>query len=306
MRDGEYKVWLETQELAPRSIGTKVSDARRVDQAHGDLDAHYRDDRMASLLSRFAYTSADAAAGKANPTELTIDGNLYNNLASYRSALTTYRRFCEAQDHPEGRLSGLDREAVLTAIAACDEIGSAEAFVANMEDRGLPNKYWLIHAGKRYPSKAIVHWAMHERGIEASAGGSLCKATLEELGFVVIDWPELQSARDNFLRQMPGFTSFRATNGAYWEIERQYKNQLIEDARAIASGEGDERAVGEGIYRILVSGQQGVPLNWRTLPEVRQADAELADRFYTALGQLARTEAPSEEAIAAAARELET
>lgn len=305
MRDDEYRAWLETQELAPRSIGTKMSDARRVDQAHGDLDAHYRDDQMASLLATFAYTSADAASGRPNPTALTIDGNLYNNLASYRSALTTYRRFCEAQEHPGGRLSGLDRAAILAAKEACDAAGSPEAFVADMEDRGLPNRYWLVHAGRRYPSKAIVHWAMRQHGIDASAGGSLCKATLEQLGFVVIDWPELQQARDNFLRQMPGFTSFRETAGAYWDIERRYKNQLIEDARAITAGDDDDRTAGEGIYRILVGGQQGVPLNWRTLPEVQSAESALADRFYNALGQLVRSEAPAEEAIAFAARELE-
>ncbi|PZU15867.1 MAG: hypothetical protein DI591_07690 [Citromicrobium sp.] len=282
-----------------------MSDARRVDQAHGDLDAHYRDDQMASLLATFAYTSADAASGRPNPTALTIDGNIYNSLASYRSALTTYRRFCEAQEHPGGRLSGLDRAAILAAIEACDAAGSPEAFVGGMEDRGLPNRYWLVHAGRRYPSKAIVHWAMRQQGIEASAGGSLCKATLEELGFVVIDWPELQRARDDFLRQMPGFTSFRETAGAYWDIERRYKNQLIEDARAIAAGDDDDRTAGEGIYRILVGGQQGVPLNWRTLSEVRSAESALTDRFYNALGQLVRSEAPAEEAIAFAVRELE-
>ncbi len=57
---------------------------------------------------------------------------------------------------------------------------------------------------------------MRERAIEANAGGSLCKATLEDLGFVVIDWPELRRARDSFLRQTPGFTSFRASEGEYW------------------------------------------------------------------------------------------
>ena len=305
MRDNEYRAWLETQELALRSIGTKMSDARRVDQAHGDLDAHYRDDQMASLLATFAYTSADAASGRPNPTALQIDGNIYNNLASYRSALTSYRQFCEAQEHPGGRLSGLDRTAILAAIEACDAAGSLEAFVGGMEDRGLPNRYWLVHAGRRYPSKAIVHWAMRQHGIDASAGGSLCKATLEELGFVVIDWPELERARDNFRRQMPGFTSFRETAGAYWEIERRYKNQLIKDARAIAASDDDDRTVGEGIYRILVGGQQGVPLNWRTLPEVQSAESALTDRFYTALGQLARSEAPAEEVITKAARELE-
>ncbi|MDU0220478.1 hypothetical protein, partial [Escherichia coli] len=81
-------------------------------------------------------------------------------------------------------------EVILEAVAACDAAGSVQSFLDQLDDRGAPRNYWLIHGGKRYPSKAIVHWAMRERGIEASAGGSLCKATLEGLGFVVVDWPE--------------------------------------------------------------------------------------------------------------------
>ena len=305
MRDTEYREWLDTQELAQSSVGTKLSDARRVDQAHGDLDEHYRNDRMASLLQTFAYSRADEVAARANPTALETDGNLYKNLASYRSALTTYRRFCDAHDHPEGRLAELDRKAILAAIVACDEAGSAEAFVSSLEDRGLPNKYWLVHAGKRYPSKAVVHWAMRENGIEATAGGSLCKTTLEELGFVVIDWPEVARARDVFLAKMPGFSDFRQESGEYWDVERGYKNQLIAEARAIAGGEGSDREAGEAIYRILMSGRQGVPLNWRTMSEVQQSAPELADRFFSALGVLARTDAPGEEGITATASEFE-
>ncbi|MBY0343504.1 MAG: AAA family ATPase [Sphingomonadales bacterium] len=305
MRDTEYRAWLETQELAKRSIGTKMSDARRVDQEHGDLDAHFEEDRMVSLLDTFAYSKADEAAGRANPTKLNIDGNLYNNLASYRAALTTYRSFCEARVHPEGRLSGLDRQAILDAIAACEAAGSVQAFIGQMDDRGAPHKFWLLHEGKRYPSKAIVHWAMRERGIDATAGGSLCKSTLDDLGFAVVDWPELQRAQEEFLRQMPDFSDFRANRGTYWDVERRYKNALIEQARTIAAGDGDDRAAGEGIYRILIGGQQGVPLNWRTLPEVQATEPVLRDRFYAALGALARSDAPLEEAIPAAARELE-
>ena len=305
MRDAEFKAWLEAQEYAANTVSTKSSDARRVDQAYGDLDEQFAQDRLQSLLDTFAYSKADQGQGKANPTSLPIDGNLYNSLASYRAALTTYRRFCEAQDHPGGRLSRLDRQAILDAIAACDAAGSVQAFIGQMDDRGAPHKFWLLHDGRRYPSKAIVHHAMRERGIEASAGGSHCKLALEELGFVVVDWPELQRARENFLREMEGFTDFQAREGAYWEIERRYKDELIAEAREIAESDDDARTVGEAIYRILVTGRQGVPLNWRTLSEMQGVDEGLRDRFFTALGTLARSEAPGEEAIAACARKLE-
>lgn len=305
MKEEEYRAWLLTQEYAPNSVSTKLSDARRVDRAHGDLDEHFDRDRMANLLQLFDYSSADQVAGRPNPTSLSIDGNLYNNLSGYRSAITGYRRFREASEHPVGRLSGLNREVILQAVAACDAAGSVHAFLAQLDDRGAPRNYWLIHGGKRYPSKAIVHWAMRERGIEASAGGSLCKATLEELGFVVVDWPELERARLDFLRRMDGFASFAESSGPYWDIERRYKNDLMARAGEIAGGDGDNRALGEALYRLLAVGGQGLPLSWRTLGEANAALPDLKDRFFTAIGALARSEDPAADAIVETARELE-
>lgn len=173
MREAEYKAWLQAQEMAASSVDTRMSDTRRVEQAYGDLDEHFARDRMAGLRQTFAYSSADQLAAKPNPTTLQINGDLYNNLATYRAAITSYLRFCETGQHLENRLAGLDSDAILSAIAACDAAGSVQAFVGELEDRGVPQKYWLVHGGKRYPSKAIVHWAMRDRGIEASAGGSL-------------------------------------------------------------------------------------------------------------------------------------
>ncbi len=305
MREAEYRAWLQAQEHAASSVSTRMSDTRRVDQAHGDLDEHFARDQMAGLQQVFAYSSADQLAARPNPTALPINGDLYKNLATYRAAIASYKRFCEADDQPDGRLAGLDRHAILQAIAACDAAGSVEAFVSHLEDRGAPQKYWLVHGGKRYPSKAVVHWAMRERGIEASAGGSLCKATLEELGFVVVDWPELERARQDFLRRTNGFTSFAETSGAYWDTERRYKNELIARARDIADGDGDDRSAGEALYRLLSVGGQGLPLSWRTLGEANAAAPDLKDRFYTAIGALARSDAPAGEVIAEMARELE-
>lgn len=112
---------------------------------------------------------------------------------------------------------------------------------------------------------------MRDRSIEASAGGSLCKMTLVEFGFVVVDWPELERARQDFLRRMDGFTSFAESSGAYWDIERRYKDELISRAREIAGGDGDPRVFGDTLSRVLFVGGQGLPLSWRTLSEANAA-----------------------------------
>ncbi len=303
MREAEFRAWLAAQGYATSSISTWRSDARKVDNAY-DLDRQFDLDGGASMLAELTYSRADEAAGAPNPSRLDYSGPLYSNLADCRAAARAYFRFRNSEARPQGRFGELDREAVLEAVAACDAVGDVTQYVAGLE-LGLPSRYWLILDGKRYPSKAIVRDALARRGSDWLPGGGDCKAALERLGFVVIDWPELNRARDAFLRQMADFTDFRAASGAYWDVERAYKNGLIEQAKAIVARQDDDRAIGESLYRLLSVGGSGLPLSWRTLSEVQNADPALRDRFYTALGLLARSDAPLDEAIPAAARELE-
>lgn len=303
MREAEFKAWLVAQGYASTSIATWLSDGRKVDGAYG-LDEQFDRDGGASILAEMAYSRSDDAAGRPNPSAIDLSGSFYANLAACRAAARAYFRFCETEARPQGRFGELDREAVLEAVAACDGVGDVAQYVAALE-LGQPTRYWLVLDGTRYPSKAIVRDALARRGSDWLPGGGDCKTALERLGFVVIDWPELNRARDTFLRQMPDFSDFRAAAGAYWDVERAYKNGLIEQAKAIIARSDDDRAVGEALYRLLSVGGSGLPLSWRTLSEVQNADPELRDRFYTTLGVLARSDGPLEEAVPAAARELE-
>src|SRR3989442_14456086 len=69
--------------------------ARRVDQYCGNLDEHYANDRMAGLIQMLTYSSEDDRRGRQNPTPIPIEGNIRNNLASYRDAAKRYRTFRE-------------------------------------------------------------------------------------------------------------------------------------------------------------------------------------------------------------------
>lgn len=304
MREAEFKTWLIAQGYASTSIATWLSDGRKVDGAYG-LDEQFDRDGGASMLAEMAYSRSDEAEGAPNPSAIDLGGSFYSNLAACRAAARAYFRFRASEARPEGRFGELDRQEVLEAVAACDSFGDAAKYVASL-GLGLPDKYWLVLDGKRYPSKAIVRDALARRGSDWLPGGGECKIALERLGFVVVDWPELQRARDTFLRQMPDFRDFRALEGSYWDVERHYKNDLIAKVRGIAAEGDGERAIGERIFRSLAGSQAGAPLSWRTLAEVQNADPSVRDRFYTAIGVLARSEEPLEEAIAKAALELET
>ncbi len=92
-------------------------------------------------------------------------------------------------------LDGIDRNAVLAAIAEHDRLG--EAKFLKKYGYGRAHAYWLMHAGQRYASKAILgvaHRFIGPKGRplgsdEFSGGARTVQAKLEALGFVVETGP---------------------------------------------------------------------------------------------------------------------
>ncbi|WP_294289601.1 AAA family ATPase [uncultured Sphingomonas sp.] len=291
MKEAEFKAWLEAEGYSKGTVSTQMADVRRVDRAYGDLDNLPPGQTIASIRQSLVYSKADQRAGRPNPAKFPIDGSLYDSLASYRAALNFYQRFLDAGTVARGGSNfDLTAQDILDAIDRCDAAGSVEAFIENQDGLGAPAKFWLLHRGRRYPSKAIVRDALAHTGSGSLPGGAQCKAALDALGFVVIDWPAFKSLRDTFLARMKEFENFRRQDGDYWTIERRYKDQTIDKVRALAASDADDRAVGEQIYRALSVDTQGLPLSWRTLDEVQKADAPLRDRFFDIVARLARSE----------------
>jgi putative restriction endonuclease len=92
-------------------------------------------------------------------------------------------------------LDGIDRNAVLAAMAEHDQLG--EAKFLKKYGYGRAHAYWLVHAGQRYASKAIVgvahrHVVLRGRSLgsdEFSGGARTVQAKLEALGFAVETGP---------------------------------------------------------------------------------------------------------------------
>ncbi|MFM2273691.1 MAG: hypothetical protein RL702_2756, partial [Pseudomonadota bacterium] len=304
LRESEYRAWLCTQGYKDSSITTWLSDGRKVESHLGDLDADFEADGCAGILEKLAYSAADQRDGRPNPTTIPLGGKLYAQLATLRSAVSAYRRFRLALQGQGGGLpAGLTREAVLAELEAHDRAGSTEAYLSKFSDLGNPQSWWLVHGGRRYPAKAIVHGALGLTERRHDAGQ--CRQMLGALGFFVMDARAYAEIRATFLRRMDPFTSFRQQSGPYWDIERAYKEELIGEVREIAaSGLTDDEA-GQAILRKLTVGQQGVPLNWMIQDSLLKADPGVRGPALAALGQLARSEAGAEEAMLEAAAVLE-
>jgi hypothetical protein len=100
-----YGDWLQANFQAGTRT-TQLSQARRLEDLYGDLDEHFERDQFASILADLAYSTADRAAGKPNPSKVRIEGDkLYESLAHLRSALGYYGRFRAAEGVKTGTSS---------------------------------------------------------------------------------------------------------------------------------------------------------------------------------------------------------
>ncbi|MGH9511473.1 MAG: endonuclease NucS domain-containing protein [Terriglobales bacterium] len=115
----DYKQWLERQKYQAATIQAQIYRVQRVEEYHGDLDEHYAQDRMASLIEALRYSTDDQRRNRPNPSKIPIEGNIRNNLASYRDAVKRYREFRDSGDVTETSTSET-RQAIAEALTEED------------------------------------------------------------------------------------------------------------------------------------------------------------------------------------------
>lgn len=96
MRVEAFARFLEAREYTPKASASRLTRARRVEKAFGDLDEHYNRDRLDSVVTSLAYSTEDEQFGKKPPKGITIDGNARKGLASLKNAVLVYRAFRDA------------------------------------------------------------------------------------------------------------------------------------------------------------------------------------------------------------------
>src|SRR5438034_11779091 len=99
-----YHQWLEQQKYDAATINAQMYRAGRVEEHHGNLDEHYATDRLADLIKTLRYSTDDRRHNRPNPSKIPFDGDIRNNLASYRNAVERYRRFRDSVGDAVGGL----------------------------------------------------------------------------------------------------------------------------------------------------------------------------------------------------------
>jgi hypothetical protein len=146
----DYEHWLRARQLDEKTIYQQLYRLSRVERYYGDLERHFDGDRLRGVIEALHYSTEDEARSSRNPSLLPVQGNIRNNLSSYRSAVQQYRRFLQAPDlaapsaarHSRGPMKAIlssrpAESAVTLADFGFDGLAAVEAIIANSKYRTL-------------------------------------------------------------------------------------------------------------------------------------------------------------------------
>ena len=104
MQEIEFIRYLkDVRNLAEGTVGTRISNCRRVERYEGDLDVHFQADGMASLMRSLTYSTEDADRNRLARHNIPMVGNIRKGTATLKQAVGLYQQFRQsAGSRPKG------------------------------------------------------------------------------------------------------------------------------------------------------------------------------------------------------------
>lgn len=183
-----YRNWLERRGYAGSTVQAQLHRVGRVEDFYGNLDEHYDQDRLESVISELRYSTEDARRSKPNPTKIPFEGDIRNNLASYRNAVERYCKFRREEreedlsgnvlvsgEEERGHLIGLERDMQSALRQTIEQLEPGLAIIDDGAERSVPSGFIDITA--RDSSGAIVV-------IELKTGTARQKAVAQVLSYM--------------------------------------------------------------------------------------------------------------------------
>ena len=127
-----YRQWLEQQKYAAGTVDAQVYRSARVEEFHGDLDEHFANDRMNSLVEALKYSTDDERRLRPNPSKIPFDGDARSNLASYRNAIERYRKFRDVVGDQVDRAEKVGNRDI-TSLTLEEEVGQRIGLERDMQ-----------------------------------------------------------------------------------------------------------------------------------------------------------------------------
>ena len=237
-----FRDWLTAQALDRKTVATQLSQANRLERHFGELGAAFDADHFERIRSTLEYSKEDERTGRTNPAPFPIDGDLYSNLASYRTTLNYYAAF---RANTSGEPGGIADPKSAARNGGASIIDRDEA---RPEDEGAePRRPGTLKdldraaLSESAPSSSPAPPNFEERRYEASEGGywdeeRRYKQALIDAAAKIVDRPNRRP--DQIGDELMGLLGSKGSNLLDWRELRR-----IEEVRKEAPGL-IERALG--------------------------------------------------------------
>lgn len=89
----DYSLWLSEQKYSDNTQSAQLHRVKKVEEYYGDLDEHFQKGTLKDVIAELEYSTHDERTNKPNPSKIKFEGNIRNNLQSYKNAVVRYRKF---------------------------------------------------------------------------------------------------------------------------------------------------------------------------------------------------------------------
>lgn len=300
---------MQAKRFDRRTISTQLSHVARLERYFGSLDEAFEADGLERIRAALTYSKEDERSGRPNPAPFPIEGNVYRNLAGYRTTLNYYSEYRRSTDGaetsataPEETPAVQDPEAVRSAVVALTFAARRTGHVSYEDYENALSKANLTRR-----EVDAVQAAMLDRNITIDEPPEpVSPLGVEPGGTLFIDARELHKMREAFLARFPDFEDhgFDVSEGGYWKLERSYKQVLIDAAADFQEMyDGPSEKIGVLLLEVLASKVSNL-LDWRELRRldaVRKSAPGLVER---ALGEMVLSTLDPAESVARCVEEI--
>lgn len=115
----DYPKWL-AERYADNTKIAQINRVQKVEKSYGNLDEHFANGTYEEVINALKYSRADERAKKPNPSKIKFNGDIRNNLQSYKNAVVRYQKFLKdsGSQRPAMQQEGTDE---ITGIPLSEE-----------------------------------------------------------------------------------------------------------------------------------------------------------------------------------------
>lgn len=191
----DYPLWLTEQKYADNTQTAQIHRVKKVEEAYGSLDSHFESGTFQEVIDSLEYSTQDERNNKPNPSKIKFDGNIRNNLQSYKNAVVRYRKFLTDPNF-KTEISSITQESIseIETITQADSYQQKFSMERDMQ-AALRRNIESLH-----PSLKII-----DDGAERAVDSGLIDITCEDGNSIVVVELKAGKADSRAIGQILGY-----------------------------------------------------------------------------------------------------